>query len=140
VLWHEAYANIYANQGATTPGVDGTTLDGFSQERVASIITRLKAGRTASNPCDAPTSLRKMKDVARGKQLWQQMMAARRRKTLILCTLCHQRLHAGTLPDRTYLKQYVKGEPDAFKGARPVLRELRHEVAYVAVTLDKTRM
>jgi hypothetical protein len=24
--WYEAYANIYANKGAITPGVDGTTL------------------------------------------------------------------------------------------------------------------
>jgi hypothetical protein len=67
--------------------------------------------------------IRKMKDVAQGKQLWQQMMVARRRKTLILCIPCHQKLHAGTLPDRTYLKQHVKGEPDASKSARPVLRE-----------------
>jgi group II intron reverse transcriptase/maturase len=50
VLWHEAYANISANRGATTPGVDGTTLDGFSQERVASIITRLKSGTYRFQP------------------------------------------------------------------------------------------
>src|SRR5215471_2560428 len=42
ILWHEAYANIYSNKGAMTPGVDNVTLDGFSQERVESIITRLK--------------------------------------------------------------------------------------------------
>src|SRR2546421_10298545 len=42
ILWHEAYANIYANKGAITPGVDDVTLDGFSDERVASIIKRLK--------------------------------------------------------------------------------------------------
>ena len=40
ILWHEAYAN----KGATTPGVDEVTLDGFSEERVTSIITRLKSG------------------------------------------------------------------------------------------------
>lgn len=44
ILWHEAYANIYANTGATTPGVDEVTLDGFSEERVTSIIARLKNG------------------------------------------------------------------------------------------------
>lgn len=43
--------------------------------------------------------IRKMKDVAHGKQLWQQMMAARRRKTLLLCQNCHHLLHAGKLPD-----------------------------------------
>jgi RNA-directed DNA polymerase len=44
ILWHEAYANIYSNEGAMTPGVDAVTLDGFSEERVTSIITRLKSG------------------------------------------------------------------------------------------------
>src|SRR5258708_5523269 len=44
LLWHEAYANIYANEGALTKGVDQVTLDGFSQQRVTSILTRLKAG------------------------------------------------------------------------------------------------
>src|SRR2546422_9124854 len=44
ILWYEAYANIYANDGALTKGVDEVTLDGFSQQRVASIIARLKAG------------------------------------------------------------------------------------------------
>ncbi len=28
----------------------------------------------------------------------------------------------GTLPDREYVKKHVKGEPDACKRARPVLR------------------
>jgi group II intron reverse transcriptase/maturase len=44
ILWHEAYANIYANKGAITPGVDEVTLDGFSEERVASIMKQLKDG------------------------------------------------------------------------------------------------
>src|SRR6266852_2185816 len=50
ILWHEAYANIYANAGATTPGVDEVTLDGFSEERVTSIITRLKNGTYRFQP------------------------------------------------------------------------------------------
>src|SRR2546429_1230533 len=50
ILWHEAYANIYANDGATTPGTDGTTLDGFSQERVEAIIARLKDGGYRFHP------------------------------------------------------------------------------------------
>lgn len=44
LLWYEAYANIYSNKGAMTPGVDQSTLDGFSEERVASIIGRLQDG------------------------------------------------------------------------------------------------
>ena len=57
--------------------------------------------------------VRKLKDVAKGKALWQRMMAARHRKTLILCRTCHHQLHAGTLPDKEYLKKHVKGEPCA---------------------------
>ena len=50
ILWHEAYANIYANDGAMTPGVDDVTLDGFSEERVMSIIARLKSGTYRFQP------------------------------------------------------------------------------------------
>ncbi len=64
--------------------------------------------------------VRKLKDVAKGKELWQQIMAARRRKTLILCRNCHHRLHTGTLPDKRYLKEKVKGEPCAGKPASTV--------------------
>ncbi len=48
--------------------------------------------------------IRQMKDVVQGKQLWQQVMAARNRKTLVLCLQCHHLLHAGKLPDRRYFK------------------------------------
>src|SRR5919109_5255930 len=50
ILWHEAYANIYANEGAITKGIDEVTLDGFSQERVTAIITRLKNGTYRFKP------------------------------------------------------------------------------------------
>jgi len=50
IVWHEAYANIYANDGALTKGVDEVTLDGFSKPRVASIIARLKAGTYRFKP------------------------------------------------------------------------------------------
>jgi RNA-directed DNA polymerase len=50
ILWNEAYANIYANDGATTPGIDGTTLDGFSQRRVEAIIAQLKHGSYRFTP------------------------------------------------------------------------------------------
>lgn len=43
-LWLQAYANIYANKGAVTPGSDGQSLDGFSKERVLEIIKQLKEG------------------------------------------------------------------------------------------------
>ncbi len=57
ILWYEAYANIYGNRGAMTRGVNEVTLDGFSEQRVASIIKRLKDGtyrfqkvKTGSDP------------------------------------------------------------------------------------------
>src|SRR5581483_9038984 len=50
ILWHEAYANIYANKGAITPGTDGSTLDGFSHERVTALIARLAEGSHRFQP------------------------------------------------------------------------------------------
>ncbi len=40
--------------------------------------------------------VRKLKDV-QGKEGWKQIMIARKRKTLILCNECHDKLHAGRL-------------------------------------------
>src|SRR3989442_13907000 len=50
IVWHEAYANIYANDGAITPGTNKATLDGFSEKRVMSIIARLKDGTYRFHP------------------------------------------------------------------------------------------
>ncbi len=66
--------------------------------------------------------IRRMKDVAHGKQLWQQVMAGRNRKTLILCLQCHHRLHAGKLPDVEYARKQVKGEPCTVKAVSTVLK------------------
>ncbi len=66
--------------------------------------------------------IRHMRDLNRPgqaeKPLWVQVMAARRRKTLVLCHACHMGVHAGD-PHR---KRRTAGEPDALKGARPVRR------------------
>jgi group II intron reverse transcriptase/maturase len=90
------------------------------------VIKRLNSGQceyceTTQGPFEVH-HIRKLKDVAKGKALWQQVMAMKYRKTLILCSTCHHQLHTGTLPDREHLKRYVKGEPVALKGARRVLR------------------
>jgi group II intron reverse transcriptase/maturase len=58
LLWHEAYANIYANHGALTKGADDVTLDGFSHKRVNAIIAQLKAGTYCFKPVRR-TSIRK---------------------------------------------------------------------------------
>jgi len=49
-LWMQAYANIYANDGATTPGVDGTTMDGMSRDRIENLIKLLRDGKYAPKP------------------------------------------------------------------------------------------
>lgn len=41
-LYKAAYSQIYANKGATTPGIDGTTLDGSSVRRWERIIGQLR--------------------------------------------------------------------------------------------------
>jgi RNA-directed DNA polymerase len=41
--------------------------------------------------------IRKLADVNKGKHYWQQVMLRSRRKTLVLCVPCHQKLHAGVL-------------------------------------------
>jgi RNA-directed DNA polymerase len=49
-LWLRAYAKISANEGATTKGVDRSTMDGFSLERAANIIALLKENRYRFKP------------------------------------------------------------------------------------------
>jgi len=47
--------------------------------------------------------VRKLADIKEGKQSWEKLMIARKRKTLVLCVDCHHKLTAGKLPDRRYL-------------------------------------
>jgi RNA-directed DNA polymerase len=48
--------------------------------------------------------VRKLSDVADGKQLWQKVMSAMQRKTIVLCHECHDLLHHGQLPDWRWRK------------------------------------
>lgn len=50
LLWEQAYQKIAPNKGAMTPGVDGDTFDGFSLEKVQSIIARLADGTYRPKP------------------------------------------------------------------------------------------
>lgn len=49
-LYYIAYKNLYANNGASTQGVDNDTADGFSVEYVEKIINRLKNGSFNPKP------------------------------------------------------------------------------------------
>jgi len=40
--------------------------------------------------------VKKLKDL-KGKEPWERLMIARKRKTMVLCLKCHDELHAGTL-------------------------------------------
>jgi len=44
-LWDLAHANIASNKGATTKGVDDTTVDGYSDERAIVLMELLKTNR-----------------------------------------------------------------------------------------------
>ena len=66
--------------------------------------------------------IRKLADLKkkgrRERPAWVEIMAARRRKTLIVCRNCHMAIHHGRLRQQT--TESVTGEPDAAKVARPV--------------------
>src|SRR5207253_10650799 len=47
--------------------------------------------------------VRKLADITEGKQPWERLMMARKRKTMVLCVECHQKLTNGKLPDRRHL-------------------------------------
>jgi len=49
-LWEQAYGHIYDNKGGMTPGVDGTTLDGYSPERAVNLRELLKENRYVPSP------------------------------------------------------------------------------------------
>ena len=64
-----------------------------------SLIDRLKA--KLCEYCGATNDLemhhvRKLKDL-RGRQPWEKLMIARRRKTLAVCHSCHQKIHHGKM-------------------------------------------
>jgi len=49
-LWEQAYGNIYANKGGMTPGVDGRTIDRYSDERAANLRELLRENRYVPTP------------------------------------------------------------------------------------------
>jgi len=47
--------------------------------------------------------VKQLADIKDGKQPWQKLMIARRRKTMVLCIDCHHKMTWGKLPDRRHL-------------------------------------
>ncbi|MDJ0766534.1 MAG: reverse transcriptase domain-containing protein [Myxococcota bacterium] len=67
--------------------------------------------------------VRHLKDLGKNRNPINVFMAARARKTIVLCTTCHKQLHFGNLPDLRYMNgERYDGEPYAFNGARTVRR------------------
>jgi hypothetical protein len=64
-------------------------------------------------------ALRDLKRKGRSERpLWAKLMAARRRKTLVLCHRCHVDVHAGSLQRASGV--FDTGEPDDAKVSSPV--------------------
>src|SRR5438094_6297707 len=49
-LWMQAYLNIQGNKGALTRGTDITTMDGYSPERAANLVTLIRERRYKPKP------------------------------------------------------------------------------------------
>ena len=90
---------------------------------VNSLESRLKAKQCEL--CGSTTADRyelhhvhKVKDL-KGKAEWERCMIAKRRKTLVVCYDCHLAIHGKT--KRLTASSSIDGEPDALRGASPVL-------------------
>jgi len=49
-LWQQAYRNIYNNKGGMTAGMDGLTIDGYSEERATNLRALLRENRYVPTP------------------------------------------------------------------------------------------
>lgn len=83
-------------------GVDATENLGMWLNRRSTIVERLNARvcelcGTADRPVEIH-HVRRLADVKKSP-LWVRLESARTRKRFILCTCCHDALHAGRLPD-----------------------------------------
>ena len=75
-------------------------IDGVKYQSSTSLIDRLKANKCEicgkENTTIEIHHVRKLKDL-KGKNYWEKLMIARKRKTLALCLECHRKLHSGKL-------------------------------------------
>lgn len=75
-------------------------IDGIKYLSSTSLIDRLKANKCEiCGKKNTPIEIhhvRKLKDL-KGKNYWEKLMIARKRKTLALCLECHRKLHSGKL-------------------------------------------
>jgi group II intron reverse transcriptase/maturase len=89
----------------TTPVPVSDDLPATWRKRPAELVTRLTAGRCELCQEYAAVEthqVRRLKELQAGNRAdqpgWARQMANRRRKTLIVCRACHDRIHHGTRP------------------------------------------
>ncbi len=70
----------------------------FSRTEIIRRLSARKCEYCGAEGAVAVHHIRKLKDVSKAKERWQQLMIARRSTTLVMCVQCHTRLHSGTLP------------------------------------------
>jgi group II intron reverse transcriptase/maturase len=95
-LYHDGFkrkksANMRANDDLPQIGIVNGGVNG--------LLTRLKAQKCeicGSNDKIEVHHIHKLKDL-KGKKRWEKAMIARNRKTLVLCHMCHHKLHIGKL-------------------------------------------
>lgn len=103
----------------------------FDREAVPNINMTELVQRLLADECEICGStdnvqvhhIRALKDLNKPgrseKPLWARMMAARHRKTLVVCHACHRAIHDGR-PTRSRQGRQDTGEPDDLKGSSPV--------------------
>ena len=102
----EEKVRIFYNEGFArkkeiniNKNIDNIPNTNFTYGRT-SLLTRLTANKCEyCGATDVPLEvhhIRKMKDL-KGKEHWEEIMIARKRKTMILCKQCNVKLHCGKL-------------------------------------------
>ena len=81
-------ANDIINDVAFKNRYSRTTFD----KRLAAKVCEL-CGTTEAD-CYEIHHIRKVREL-KGKALWEQIMIAKRRKTIVVCEKCHHRIHNG---------------------------------------------
>lgn len=94
------YNEGFRRQKEIATGEFDTLVRSYFRSSPCSLIQRLKARKCewceAENVDLEVHHVRRLKDL-KGKALWERAMIGRRRKTMVLCTACHDLLHAGKL-------------------------------------------
>ncbi|KJF38429.1 hypothetical protein TQ39_18055 [Ruthenibacterium lactatiformans] len=94
------YNESFRIQTEVVTGEFDTIAKSYFRISPCSLIQRLKARKCkwceTENVDLEVHHVRRLKDL-KGKALWERAMIGRRRKTMVLCTACHDLLHAGKL-------------------------------------------